>query len=63
VTICPKCKKELTELDENIIDETEECSDIANARDYECPNCGCDLIVYIKVDCVEIGGFEEVKEE
>jgi len=51
---CPNCREYLLSLDEDILDETEECLYDVNCRLYECPFCGCKLIINIKVDLIEI---------
>ena len=51
---CPNCYQYLLSLDEDILDETEECLYDVNCRLYECPFCGCKLIVYVKVDLIDI---------
>jgi hypothetical protein len=59
---CPNCDDELSEIQEDILGETEEIEGEPNVRLGSCPNCGYPLRIYIMVDLVELeSGFQPNK--
>lgn len=63
MSVCPneECGQELTELDEDVIGNTDEIQGEQNARAYTCPACKSHIVVYIKVDTIALSE-EEVDE-
>jgi len=54
MTVCPKCRKELQKLDEDILGETEEFEGVPNWREYTCPFCGAILGIELGVSYIEV---------